>query len=102
MNSNVNDQTTGVNQPVQNIQPASTTQNAQPTQNVGEQVYQQMQSIPTIDQNKQEFINNTQATNSNTKEEKKGSINMVFVIILFVVIFAAIFLLFPYIFKNLG
>lgn len=57
----------------------------------------QMQSIPTIEQGKSEFINNTQAQtlNQENKNEKKSNFNYTFVIILFIIIFAAIFFLFP-------
>ena len=64
-------------------------------------VQQQMQSIPTVDQNRQEFINNTQANNVVKKQEKKSGPNIVFIIILFAIIFAAIFFLFPYLLENL-
>ena len=63
-------------------------------------VQQQMQSIPTVDQNKQEFINNTQASNVVKKQEKKSGPNVIFIVILFVIIFAAIFFLFPYLLEN--
>lgn len=62
---------------------------------------QQMQNIPTVDQDKQEFINNTQANSAAKKEEKKDGPNIVFIIILFIIIFAAIFFLFPYLQKTL-
>lgn len=61
----------------------------------------QMQSIPTVDQSRQEFINNTQALNAEKKEEKKSGINYAFIIILFAIIFAAIFFLFPYLLKHI-
>lgn len=62
---------------------------------------QTMQNIPTIEQSKQEFINNTQANSTATKEEKKDGPNIAFIVILFIIIFASIFFLFPYLFKTL-
>ena len=56
---------------------------------------QQLQSIPTVEQSKQEFINNAQNLNTEKKIEKKEGVNYIFIIILFVIIFAAIFFLFP-------
>lgn len=63
---------------------------------------QQMQTIPTIEQSKQDFINNVQTNNTINKEEKKDGPNITFIVILFVIIFAAIFFLFPYLLKVLG
>lgn len=64
-------------------------------------VQQSMQNIATVEQSKQEFIENTQANSSAKKEEKKDGPNIAFIIILFVIIFAAIFFLFPYLQKTL-
>ena len=72
----------------------------QDNQNIN--IQQQMQSIPTVDQNAQQFINNTQASNTVKKEEKKDGPNIVFIVILFIIIFAAIFFLFPYLLNILG
>ena len=87
---------------VQQVQPDDnqTNQSVQQTTN-NINVQQQLQSIPTVDQTKQEFINNTQAENIVKKEEKQDGPNIVFIIILFVIIFAAIFFLFPYLMKVL-
>lgn len=60
-----------------------------------------MQNIPTVDQSKQEFINNTQVNSLSKKEEKKEGPNITFIIILFAIIFASIFFLFPYLQKIL-
>ena len=62
---------------------------------------QTMQSIPTVEQSKQDFINNTQANSTEKKDEKKDGPNFVFIIILFIIIFASIFFLFPYLQKTL-
>ena len=62
---------------------------------------QQMQSIPTVGQNMQDFISNTQEASTAKKTEKKNGPNILFIVILFVVIFAAIFFLFPYLLENL-
>lgn len=55
----------------------------------------ELQNIPTVEQNKEQFINNVQTMNKERKEEKKEGVNFVFVIVLFVVILAAIYFLFP-------
>lgn len=73
----------------------------QNTQSMQNTIVNQMQSIPTVDQSKQAFIDNTQSMTSEKKNEKKEGINYTFIIILFVIILASIFFLFPYIFKNL-
>ena len=62
---------------------------------------QQMQNIPTVEQTKQQFIDNTQANSSAKIEEKKEGPNIAFIVILFIIIFAAIFFLFPYLIKVL-
>lgn len=59
------------------------------------QIQTELQNIPTVDQNKQQFMNNIQSINQEKNEEKKEGINFVFIIILFVVILAAIYFLFP-------
>lgn len=55
----------------------------------------QMQSIPTVDQNNEQFINNIQSTNQEQKEEISSKKNIIFIGILFVVVLIAIFFLFP-------
>ena len=82
-------------QPVPTVEPVPTVDNIVNTQ-------QQMQNIPTVEQSKQEFINNTQANNTVKKEEKKDGPNIAFIVILFVIIFAAILFLFPYLLDVLG
>lgn len=62
---------------------------------------QQMQSIATVEQSTQDFINNVQANSTEKKEEKKDGPNIAFIIILFAIIFAAIIFLFPYLLKTL-
>ena len=59
-----------------------------------------MKAIPTAGQSTQEFINNTQSMTSEKKEENKGKVNYAFVIILFIIILASIFFLFPYLLKH--
>ena len=103
----------------QQVQPNPTVQPAQPipqvnqvptvdiensnlTNNQNISVQQQMQNIPIVDQDKQNFINNTQSNNTIPKEEKKGGINITFVVILFIIIFVAILFLFPYLLNILG
>ena len=65
-------------------------------------VQEQMRSIPTVEQNAQQFMDNTQATTVVKKEEKKKGPNIILIIVLFAVIFAAILFLFPYILENFG
>lgn len=95
-----------INQNITTIPNQVQTTNSQTTQSVQQpanniNIQQQLQSIPTVEQTKQEFINNTQAENVVKKEEKQDGPNIVFIIILFVIIFAAIFFLFPYLMKVL-
>lgn len=111
INTNTNMNNNSV--PNQNIQNPQTYQQVnqntiqQPTVNqqtfqnamINEQV--QMQSIPTVDQTKQEFINNTQNMNTEKKENKKEGVNYLFIIILFAIMFAAIFFLFPILLKYI-
>lgn len=80
-------------EPAQQIQPT-------PVNNIMN-TQQQIQNIPTVEQSKQEFINNTQANNTVKKEEKKEGPNIIFIIVLFVIIFASILFLFPYLLKVL-
>ena len=86
-----------VQQPINQVQPQIT---EQPVQN-NTVIQQPMQSVPTVEQSKQDFINNTQALTPEKKEEKKDGVNYAFIIILFVVIFAAIFFLFPILLKYI-
>lgn len=70
----------------------------QPEQNnINNQVLiqDQLQTIPTVDQNPEQFINNVQNQTQEKKEEKKEGVSMVFIIILFVVILVSIYFLFP-------
>ena len=64
-------------------------------------IQQQMQTIPTVDQSRQEFVNNTQTSSDIKKEDKKDNSNIVFIVILFLIIFSAIFFLFPYLLNIL-
>ena len=101
INQNVND--TVQPQPVPPVQPEQSIQPVQQEVVVNNPInIQQMQNIPTVEQSKQEFINNTQANNAVKKEEKKDGPNITFIVILFVIIFAAIFFLFPYLMDVIG
>lgn len=71
------------------------------TQNNTTNTQQLIQSTPLVEQTKQDFINNVQVNSTSKKDEKKDGPNIVFIIILFVIIFGAIFFLFPYLQKNL-
>jgi len=82
--------------PVEPIQP----QTQEPVQN--ETVVQQpIQGVPTVEQSKEDFIDNTQSLTPEKKEVKKKEVNYLFMIILFVIIFAAIFFLFPILLKHI-
>lgn len=88
-------------QPVQTVE-QPTVQVTMPQDN-GADINQQMQSIPNVEQNVQNFVQNTQAANTVSDDsEKKGSLNIVFIIILFAIIFAAMFFLFPLLLNKLG
>ena len=65
-------------------------------------VQQEMQNIPTVEQNKQDFINNTQINSTVKEEPKKEGPNIAFIVIIFLIIFAAMFFLFPFLLKTLG
>lgn len=55
----------------------------------------ELQNIPTVEQGKQDFINNIQSSNEEKLEEKKDSNKYVFAIVLFIVILLSIYFLFP-------
>ena len=56
---------------------------------------------PTVEQNEQQFINTIQNTNTEKKEVKKDGANYIFVIILFIIIIASIYFLFPMLLKYI-
>ena len=87
-------------QPIPTVQPISTVEPV-PTVDTIVNTQQQMQNIPTVEQSKQDFISNAQANNAVQAQEKKEGPNITFIIILFVIILAAIFFLFPYLLKVL-
>lgn len=90
-----------VNQSIQTDNQTPNTTLAQPDNNQQTQIQNQMQNIPTVEQNKQDFINNVQSINNQKKEEKKEGINFVFIIIMFIVILAVIYFLFPLLLKYI-
>jgi len=60
------------------------------------QIQTELQNIPTVDQDEQQFINNVQSINNKEKkEDKKDGINFTFIIIMFVIILLVIIFLFP-------
>jgi len=61
----------------------------------------QIQGAPTVEQSKQQFINSIQTSSSNKKEDKDPKVNYVFIIILFALIFACMFFLFPFLQKYI-
>ena len=73
----------------------------QPHVDIESHIKDQLQNIPTVEQNKQDFINNVQNMNQETNVQKKESINFIFIIILFVIILAAIYFLFPILLKYI-
>lgn len=85
--------------PNQNVQVQPVQQTIQPNQVPQQNI--QMQGIPTVEQSRQEFVSNTQANTTEKKEAKKSGINYALVIILFVVILAAIYFLFPILMKYI-
>lgn len=90
-----NDQVT--NAPAQEVNTEISQENTNVTNNINDavQIQNELQSIPTVEQGKEAFINNVQSMHEEKKEEKKEGVNFLFIIILFVVILAAIFFLFP-------
>ena len=91
----VNEQVTSA--PVQEVNTKIPQENTNVTNNINDavQIQNELQSIPTVEQGKEAFINNVQAMHEEKKEEKKEGVNFLFIIILFVIILAAIFFLFP-------
>ena len=85
------------NEPVVEVNTEVPVQDTNTVNNVNDavQIQNELQSIPTVEQGKEAFINNVQSMNQEKKEEKKEGVNFVFIIVLFVVILAAIFFLFP-------
>ena len=66
-------------------------------------ISQQMQNIPNVGQNVENFMSNTQAANEIKNETaKKGNSDLIFIFILFGVILVSIIFLFPVILKVLG
>ena len=81
-------------QPVPQVQPiqAENTNNNMETQ-------QNLQYIPNVEQSSEQFITNTQTTDYKKSQRSSGNYNVVFVVVLFAIIFASVFILFPYIYK---
>lgn len=113
MNNNMNfDPMTG--QPIQNNQnQESITNNVQINQTttnversyqdeqLNKQIQSELQTIPNVEQNEQQFINNVQTMNEEKKEENKEGINFIFIIILFIILLASIYFLFPLLSKYI-
>lgn len=62
---------------------------------------QDLQSIATVDQSNEKFINNTQSSSKENTNSSDGKMNYAFIIILFIIIFASIVFLFPLISKYI-
>lgn len=60
-----------------------------------------MQTVATVNQTQENFISNVQNENKITSEKKENKPNYWFIIILFIIILAAIFFLFPFLLKTL-
>lgn len=89
---NQNTEQTNIVEPQNIVEPVVETQ---PT-NLQSQIQTELQNIPTVDQNEQQFINNVQSINNKEKkEDKKEGINFTFIIIMFSIILLAIIFLFP-------
>ena len=91
-------QTVEPQQPImESINPEPTTNNIAPTES---QTVNMMQNVATVNQTQENFINNVQNENKVNEEKKADGPNYWFIIILFIIIFAAIFFLFPYLLKT--
>ena len=67
---------------IQNEQQLNSSENSVSNlNNQATQIRNELQSIPTVEQNKQDFINNVQSMNQEKREEKKGGNNLIFIII---------------------
>lgn len=111
--NNTNQQNAQINNQMQTVQPVAPVAPIEPQLNTTNPQMQQtpidpqienfnnLQAIPTVEQSKQEFINNTQSLSTEKTTEKKQGVNWTFIIILFAVILVAIIFLFPYLLKNL-
>ena len=98
MNNNMNfDPMTGLptNNQVKPVEPITSEGNVGQTVNSEAAIQSQLQSIPTVEQDKQAFIENVQSMNQEKKEEKKEGVNFIFIIILCIIILASIYFLFP-------
>ena len=98
--NNVVEPITPNEEPIQSTMPDSNileTEPATSTEPINQeiQIQSQLQNIPTVEQNKEQFINNVQSMNQEKKEEKKEGISFVFIAILFIVILVSIVFLFP-------
>lgn len=65
------------------------------------EIQNKMQSIPTVEQSNQDFINNVQTTNKQKNEEKKESNGIIFFIVAVVLLLLAIYFLFPLLMKYI-
>lgn len=92
VDTEVSDNTSSVNQ----IQPENNnTTQSQLSTNKEIKIQNELQNIPTVEQDTQAFINNVQSMNVEKKEEKKEGVNFVFIIVLFIIILSTILFLFP-------
>lgn len=74
-------------------------QSSQPLNQNSTSVTQQIPNIPTVEQTNQNFVANTQAISVEKPVEGKKKVNYVLVVVLLLVVFLAIFFVFP-VLKN--
>ena len=81
----------------QELQAMSENQNVVSNNNNSETEKNQidLQAIPNVNQSDEQFIKNVQATSKEKNDSSAEGINYAFIVILFIIIFASIFFLFP-------
>ena len=88
-----------INDQNKNIIETTNTLEQNTTNNETINVQSQMQAIPTVEQNNEQFINNIQAANNDVNEKENTKKSLIFMIILFVIILVSILFVFPYLSK---
>ncbi len=94
-------------QPVNPVAPVAPVEPVQPEPIANQnpaiiQPNQDLQYIPTVEQSNEDFINYTQTANKvEEKSKDTDSINIMFVIAIFIAILAAMFFLFPMLFERI-
>ena len=94
-------------EPVQPVNPVAPVEPVQPEPIANQnpaiiQPNQDLQYIPTVEQSNEDYINYTQTANKvEEKSKDTDSINIMFVIAIFIAILAAMFFLFPMLFERI-